>query len=406
MQLNEKSRAVLGVTFLCVAFFIGGIYFGYTDRPYVDSVVGIENKENNATKTDFDPFWKTWHILNEKSIKASSTTDQEKVWGAIKGLTESYGDNYTEFFDPKETTAFDEALSGEFSGVGLEVGKKNDILTVIAPIKGSPAARAGIKSGDMILKIDGTTVAHLSVDEAVQKIRGQAGTVVTLSILSSDDLLLEDANDIKITRETIVVPSIETKIDGQFFIISMATFTGNTINQDIEKAMNAWKVSGKKNLIIDVRGNPGGYLDSAIHMASFLLPAGQTIVTEDYNGKDDSISHKSQGYQIIDNTTTKIAVLIDGGSASASEILAGALHDNNRAILVGEKSFGKGSVQEIVQITEDTLLKVTVAKWLTPQGLSIQDNGITPENIVTMPEGWKAGDPDPVMAKAKELLTN
>ncbi|MBP7831442.1 MAG: S41 family peptidase [Candidatus Pacebacteria bacterium] len=404
MQLSEKSRAVIGVTMACVVFFIGGIYLGYSDRPTIDSIIGVENKESSATSTDFEPFWKAWSVLNEKSVKADETSDQDKVWGAIKGLTAAYGDHYTEFFDPKETIAFDEAISGEFSGVGLEIGLKNDILTVIAPIKGSPAANAGIKSGDMILEINNESTVGFSVDEAVKKIRGIAGTQVTLSILTKDDKSLDDAKDFAITRATIVVPSLETKTEGDYFIISMATFTGTNINGDIENAMREFKSSGKKNLIIDVRGNPGGYLDSAIYMSSFLLPAGQTVVSEDFNGKQDSIVHTSQGFPVIDNKNTKVAVLVDGGSASASEILAGALHDNDRAIVVGEKTFGKGSVQEIVQITDDTLLKITIAKWLTPKGLSIQDNGITPEHIVELPKDWKPGDKDPVMEKAKSLL--
>ncbi len=403
--MRPNGKLIIGVTLTCVLFFIGGIYLGYTDRPAVDAIVGIEHKDTDvATTADFEPFWKTWQILNEKSVKAKDTDDQDKVWGAIRGLTQSYGDTYTEFFDPEEAKQFTEAISGEFSGVGLEVGLKNNILTVIAPIKGSPAANVGIKSGDMILKIDGKSTANISVDEAVQKIRGQAGTKVTLSILHPDDKTADDAKDVSITRQVIVVPSIETRTDNGNFIISMSTFTGKTINQDIEHAMREWKNSGKKNLIIDLRGNPGGYLDAAIYMASYLLPAGQTVVSEDFSGKEDTIVHQSQGFPLIDNTNTKIAILIDGGSASASEILAGALRDNNRAVLVGEKSFGKGSVQEIVPVTDDTLLKVTVAKWLTPKGLSIQDNGITPENIVKLPKDWKAGDTDPQLEKAEALL--
>ncbi len=404
MQLNEKSRAIIGVTLLCVVFFIGGIYIGYSDRPTVDSILGIENKETTITSTDFEPFWKTWSVLNQKSVRADETTDQEKVWGAIKGLTTAYGDTYTEFYNPEETKLFDEAISGEFSGVGLEVGLKNNILTVIAPVKGSPGARAGIKPGDIILEINDEPTTDLSIDQAVQKIRGQEGTAVTLSILNADKNSLDEAKDVRLVREVIVVPSLETKTDGNYFIISMSTFTGSNINADIENAMKEFKSSGKKNLIIDVRGNPGGYLDSAIYMASFLLPAGQTIVSEDYSGKQDSVVHTSQGFPLLDNKSNKVAILVDGGSASASEILAGALHDNDRAIVVGEKTFGKGSVQEIVQITDDTLLKVTIAKWLTPKGVSIQDNGITPEHIMTLPKDWKTGDKDTVMEKAKELL--
>ncbi|MEN9582239.1 MAG: carboxy-terminal-processing protease, carboxyl-terminal processing protease [Candidatus Parcubacteria bacterium] len=401
MNFKEKSKPIIGVTLLCIIFFIGGIYIGYKDRPAVDTVVGVSNKSNSEISADFDPFWKTWELLNEKSIKAKETTNQEKVWGSIKGLTKSFGDTYTEFYDPEETKQFDEAISGEFSGVGLEIGIKNEILTVIAPIKGSPASKTGIKSGDAILKIDGTSTANLTVDQAIKKIRGEKGTTVTLSTFHKGD---EETKDYKIVRDVIVVPSLDTKTEDDYFIISMATFTGNNINSEIEKAMNDFKNSGKKKLIIDVRGNPGGYLDSAIYMASYLLPAGQVVVTEDFGNKQDTVVHKSQGIPLIDTKKIRTAVLVDAGSASASEILAGALHDNNQAILVGEKSFGKGSVQEIVPVTKDTILKVTVAKWLTPKGISIQDNGITPENIVELPKDWKQGDKDPVMQKAKDLL--
>ncbi len=400
MQFKDRIKKFGGVALLCITFLVVGMYLGYTDRPAVDSIVGIENKEDSNVTADFDIFWKTWKILNDKSIIAKDVSDQDKVWGAVKGLTSAYNDPYTEFYNPKETKQFDEAITGEFSGVGMEVGNKNGILTVIAPIKGSPAERAGIKSGDVILKINDESTDGLSIDQAVQKIRGEAGTKVNLNIFHKGD---EATKDVEVTRAVIVVPSIETKVDGDYFIISMATFTGNNINQDITKSMTEFKNSGKKKMIIDVRGNPGGYLESAIFMASYFLPEGTVVVSEDYGDKQDSVVHKSQGIQLFDKSV-KVAVLIDGGSASASEILAGALHDNDRAIIVGEKSYGKGSVQEIVQVTKDTILKVTIAKWLTPKGISIQDNGITPENIVEIPKDWKTGDKDPQLEKAKALL--
>lgn len=396
----ERIKKISGVILLCIVFFICGIYIGYTDRPAVDSIVGIENKEDSKITADFDPFWKTWKILNEKSIISSEVKDEDKVWGAIRGLTGAYNDPYTEFYNPKETKQFDEAISGEFSGVGMEVGNKNGILTVIAPIKGSPADRAGIKSGDVILKINDEVTDGLSIDQAVQKIRGEAGTSVTLNIFHKGD---DTTKDIVIVRDVIVIPSIETRIEGDYFIISMATFTGNKINQDIAKSMMDFKNSGKKKMIIDLRGNPGGYLETAIYMSSYFLPKDTVVVSEDFGDKQESIVHKSQGIDLIDKNT-KVAILIDGGSASASEILAGALSDHDRAVLVGEKSYGKGSVQEIVQVTSDTILKVTIAKWLTPKGVSIQDNGITPKNLVELPKDWKVGDKDPQLEKAKSLL--
>jgi carboxyl-terminal processing protease len=178
------------------------------------------------------------------------------------------------------------------------------------------------------------------------------------------------------------VPILDTKTQGDVFILTLYSFTGTNTEANIEKAMTQFANSGKKKMIIDLRGNPGGYLEASVAMASYFLPEGKMVVSEDYGGKSANIEHRSYGYTLLQKIQPKVVVLVDGGSASASEILAGALSDNGVATLVGEKTFGKGSVQEVVPLTDDTLLKITVAKWLTPKGISIQEAGITPEHIV------------------------
>lgn len=399
MHTQKKFTTAAGITLLCAAFFLGGIYIGYHNRESVSKITNISHTHApGVVDADFEPFWKAWVTLSDKSIYMKDVSNEEKIWGAIKGLAHSTGDQYTEFFDPKETGQFNEAISGEFSGVGIEIAEKDKILTVITPIKGSPAALAGIKSGDRILKIDNHVTNDLAVDEAVSYIRGEAGTKVVLTIFHEGD---KETKEVTVTRQVITVPSLDSKAEGDYFIVTLATFTGTNIEEDMRHAMLELKASGKKKLIIDLRQNPGGYLDAAVQFASYFLPKGDMIVSEDFGSKKTPENHTSSGFTELGNTEYKIAILVDEGSASASEILAGALHDHNKAILVGEKTFGKGSVQEIVPITSDTVLKVTIAKWLTPNGVSIQDNGITPDYEVKDDEKTTK---DEVLEKAKALL--
>jgi carboxyl-terminal processing protease len=380
MFSQKKSTLIATGVVLSIAFFIFGTYVGYNNRPAIDKIVGIEHKETpSEIRADFEPFWKAWSILDEKFRDSKKVNAEDRVWGAIAGLTHSFGDPYTDFFNPKETTDFTETISGSFTGVGLEVDIKDKVLTVVAPIKDSPAYKAGLKTGDIILKIDDANTGELSLEEAVKKIRGEAGTIVHLNIYRKGD---KQPRDFSITREVINVPILDTKTEGDVFILTLYSFTGTNTEGNIEKALTQFANSGKKKLIVDLRGNPGGYLEAAVAMASYFLPEGKMIVSEDYGGKSANIEHRSYGYDLLQKIQPKVAVLVDGGSASASEILAGALSDNGVAMLVGEKTFGKGSVQEVVPLTDDTLLKITVAKWLTPKGISIQDNGITPEHIV------------------------
>src|SRR3989344_8960672 len=284
----------------------------------------------------------------------------------------SLEDPYSVFFDPDETKSFEDQIAGNFSGVGMEVGIKDEILTVIAPLKNTPADRAGIKSGDKILKIDDMVTSDITVEEAVKLIRGEKGTEVKFTILSNG---AQESREIKIIRDTIYIPTLETELreDG-VFIIRLFSFSANSANL-FKTALKEFGEARTDKLVLDLRGNPGGYLSTAVQISSWFLPTGKIVVTEDYGGDKDKEVFRSKGYKILRNKTEnllgdqlKFVILIDGGSASASEIVAGAMQDHKKAILVGEQSYGKGSVQEVVEITEDTLLKVTVAKWLTPNG--------------------------------------
>ncbi len=401
MEKFYKTKHYALTVLLIALFFVFGVYIGDRNRPEIDKVVGISNKETQvATQADFSPFWKVWNTMNDKSPNISKISDQDKVYGAISGLVGSLNDPYSVFFAPDEAKAFQDEIAGNFTGIGMEVGMKDKVLTVIAPLKDTPAYRANIKPGDKILKIDSTVTSNLSIDEAIKLIRGEKGTTVTLTIFRDGE---KNPREIKIVRDTINVPTLDTekRPDG-IFVIKLYSFSANSADL-FRNAMKEFVDSGDSKLLLDLRGNPGGYLDAAVDMASWFLPNGKTVVTEDYGTKKDPEIFRSKGYNIFTDKL-KFVILIDGGSASASEILAGAMQDNGIAKLVGSQSFGKGSVQELVNVTPNTLLKITVAKWLTPNGTSISEKGLTPDYPVEITQKDSDAKIDPQLNKAVELL--
>jgi carboxyl-terminal processing protease len=381
--------------------FASGFYFGEKSVSGRAEISLSNMKTPPGVETDFDPFWKAWAVINEKFVtKKKMPTDQEKVWGAISGLTKSLGDPYTVFFPPVESKAFAEDIKGEFGGVGMEVGLRDELLTVVSPLKDSPAEHAGIKAGDRILKIDDKPTNDMAVDEAVKLIRGEKGTAVKLVISRNGDAKLLEFS---VVRDTINIPTIDTKLreDG-IFVISLYSFSENSPNL-FTKALREFVTSGSDKLVLDLRGNPGGYLEAAVDMASWFLPAGKVIVREDMGKNQEEQVYRSKGYDIFSDRL-KMAVLINRGSASASEILTGALSEHGKAIVVGERSFGKGSVQELVKITPETSLKVTIARWLTPNGTSISEGGITPSIVATTTEKDFISGRDTQMEAAVEIL--
>ncbi len=374
-----------------VGVFFGGVYVGYANRDVADKVTSVLNKDSVvAQKTDFTPFWKAWQLLDQKFPDADKTSDQERMYGAIKGMLAAFGDPYTTFFPPSENSAFETEISGTFSGIGAEIGQKDGMLTIIAPLKDTPAERAGLKSGDKVVAIDDTTTVDMDVDKAVSLIRGEVGTVVRMSVVREG---MASPKVISITRAQIDLPTIqtETRPNDRVFIIHLYNFSAKSASA-FYGALQEYLASGYPNLVVDLRGNPGGYLDAAVQIAGWFIPEGKTIVKEIGKTEDDVVVHTSSG-PVLFPKNARLIVLVDKGSASASEILAGALADQHIGIVVGEQTFGKGSVQELVKLTQDTSLKVTVAKWYTPNGVSISHNGLTPSVKIPRVESKDATDP-------------
>jgi carboxyl-terminal processing protease len=400
--MNDKRSSLLliGLPVIVLAFFIG-VYVGGI-RPGLVGPSPTTPAAAGVTNADFAPFWKAWQILNQKFVgkSATSTTDQDKVWGAIEGLAASYGDPYTVFFPPVESKMFQEEISGNFEGVGMEIGIKDNQLTVVSPLKGSPAERAGVRTGDRILTIDGLITTDMPVDKAVKLIRGKQGTVVKLVLLPKGATKTIEKS---ITREVIDIPTIETSTKpGGIFVIRLYSFTAQS-PELFRNALREFVNSGNHKLVLDLRGNPGGYLDAAVDMASWFLSSGKTIVTEDFGKNSEPHVYRSKGYDLFKGSVSTV-VLVDGGSASAAEILAGALQEQSVAKLVGTKTFGKGSVQELVPLTRDTSLKVTVARWLTPSGHNLSEGGLKPDYEVEITEKDREAERDPQLTKALELL--
>ncbi len=343
------------------------------------------------TGVDFSPVWTAWNVIQQDYVPvavasstpvATSTPDikQQEVWGMITGLAGSLNDPYSYFLPPVENTQFSSDMSGTFDGVGMEIDQKNGQIVVLSPLIGTPASQAGIKAGDEILDIDGTSTAQMDVDTAVTDIRGAAGTKVTLTIDRSG---WSAPRQFVITRAPINVPEVETtKLPDGIFVISLAEFTANSPDL-FRDALRQFVQSGDSKLVVDLRENPGGYLEAAVDIGSYFLPSGDTIVTEDYDGHQANIIHKSYGYDVF-NGNLKMVVLVDGGTASAAEILSSALRYYGVATLVGTNTYGKGSVQELIPITSDTNLKLTVARWLTPSGAPIPTTGIVPDVLVSI----------------------
>lgn len=404
-----RTVASRGVSFALIAAlaFSAGLAIGNTgSAAAVITRIPLIGDGLDATpdqSADLTDFWKAWNALNANYIitNASSTlpTNKERIYGAIQGLAGSYNDPYTVFFPPKESKAFADSISGSFAGVGMEIDIKDNMLTVVAPLKGTPAEAAGIKAGDQIAAIDGTTTDGVSVEKAVSEIRGEIGTTVVITVIRSGKSF-----DIPIVRDTIQVPETEDGIDeaSGVYHIALYEFTSNSADL-FAQAFSRFVGSGSRKLVIDLRSNPGGYLESAVDIASHFLPKGAKIVTEDFDGKEENVVHTSYGYADMPKGT-KVVVLIDGGSASASEIFAGALQDNAAATIIGTTSFGKGSVQTLIDLGDGSL-KITVARWITPAGNWIMGNGVTPDIVIPYKKAATAGGNDSQMARAIKFLT-
>lgn len=380
----------------------GGYYFGYqsglreTKNIVIENVSNAEVPEN--VSADFRVFWEAWDVLKREHTRGEEITAQELLYGAIQGLAGAFKDPNTVFFTPEDSLKFGQDIAGNFSGIGAEIGLRNSRLIVIAPLKGSPAERAGLEAGDIILAIDGESTEGITVETAIKQIRGELGTTVTLTVFRDDG---RGERDVSIVRENIQVPTVEWEMrDGNIIYLELFSFSANT-PLAFQQAMIAALLQGGDGMVLDLRSNPGGLLDVAVHLAGWFLDRGDVVVTEKFTSGEERV-FRARGNEAL--ADFPVVVLIDGGSASASEILAGALRYHRNVPIVGEKSFGKGTVQELVALSDGSTLKVTVADWLLPDGTIIEGNGITPDfEVGVTPEDIEAGR-DPQLERAVELL--
>ena len=395
---------------ILIAVSGGAFYFGYqrgVKNPQTVIIRGVANLEEGKTEAvDFGLFWEAWKILKEKYVGAENLDNQNLVYGAVSGLLNSLGDQNSVFMPPSDAKKFGEDISGEFSGIGAEIGIRNEQLVIIAPLKSTPAEKAGLKPLDKILKINDKSTDEMIVDEAVKLIRGSKGTTVVLTILRNS---WEQSKEISIIRDTIQIPTLDWKMldlsgieseNGNIAYFHLYNFYENAPFLFYQAVIKA-ALSNPKGIILDLRNNPGGYLEASVDLAGWFMKRGELTVTEEFrSGQKEEFKTYGSGFF----KDLPLVVLINEGSASASEILAGALRDNRGIKLVGKKSFGKGTVQELVNLKDSSQIKITVAHWLMPKGQLIEKNGLTPDYEVNLTEEDVKNGKDPQLEKAVEVL--
>jgi carboxyl-terminal processing protease len=413
-MLERKNRRLVRRV-IGIFLFTLAVYFSYQagvdrgrgelfsvsgERSFSPSEAIFSNTDPKDANIDFSLFWKVWDILRDKYVDRSKLEAKKLFYGAIDGMLAATGDPYTTFFDPEEQREFNEDISGKFEGIGAEMGIRDEILTVIAPLDGTPAEQAGLRPNDKVLKIDGEVSSGFSLEQAVSKIRGPKGTEVKLTIYRSGE---EESREVSVTRDVINVKSVKISFRDDGIAVLRVSRFGDDTEREFRNAVMEIAGKGTKAIVLDLRSNPGGLLGTAVDMASLMLPFGKIVVIEE-NGKGERREEKARGGDRLSGIRT--VVLIDEGSASASEILAGALRENrDNVTLIGKKSYGKGSVQELVPVGKDMSVKITIARWLTPQGHQINEQGIAPDVEIGITIDDIKNDRDPQMDKAVERLT-
>lgn len=407
--VSSIARINIGFSIIVILTFVLGWQLGHRDY-----AVRIENYKPNVKITnqtpqdknvdiDFKLFWDTWDLVSSKYIDKKAIDPQKLYYGAIAGMVAAVGDPYTVFLPPQAQKSTKEQLGGAFEGVGIQLGyNKDKRLVVIAPLKDTPAYKAGVLAGDIILEIDKKDATILSLPEAVSLIRGPKGSTVMLSLLQEG---VNKPKEVSIIRDTIVVKTVEfeakaTKSGKKIGYIRLSGF-GEKTKGEWDEGVSQALASAPEGLIVDVRNNPGGFLDAAVYVSSEFLSQGNIVFQEDVRGE-----RQEQGVVRLGKILKlPLVVLINKGSASASEIFAGAVQDRKRGTLVGEQSFGKGTIQSTEDLAEGTGIHITTAKWLTPDGRWVHNVGLTPD-VKVDPVVGEVDDPekDPQLEKALEIL--
>ena len=411
--VNKSIKITLGLlvsVILLTGTFAGGFIVGHltpasAGLPFISDFVPlpptVTPEQQSSTPSEvrslFVPFWEAWNIVHDQFVD-QPVDDVALMRGAIRGMMDALGDKQTFYMDPIVYETETSSLQGEYEGIGAYVDTTGEYLTVVSPIAGSPAEEAGLKPGDQIIAIDGKDMTGTPPEEARQKVLGPAGTQVTLTVAREGE---SEPLEFVITRARIKIASVTGEMkDNGIAYIDINSFGEKTTNE-LDAVLDDLMRQDPKGIIIDLRNNPGGYLTTAVDVASQFIPDGVVLYEQYGDGKRDDYNARGGGRA----TGLPIVVLINEGSASASEILAGALQDHGLAQIVGVKSYGKGSVQQWVPLSNDQgAARVTIARWLTPNERLIDGIGLTPDVVVEMTDEDYANQRDPQLDKAVEVL--
>lgn len=412
--MNEKKTHLKITNVLLIAsaaVLLFGV--GYKLGEGKSALLRLNPSSEQKKNVNFDMFWKVWDTLEKKYVDKKKLDEKKMYYGAIKGMVASIEDPYTFFLTPTENKQSKDDLGGRFEGIGAQLGLKDNRIVVVAPLKNSPAEKAGLRAGDIIVKVNSKPTEGMLLTQVVSQVRGDKGTKVLLTIDREGREL-----EVSVIRDTIQVESVEISLNetsgsctencGRVAYLKLNQFGDSTVDeweQKVAEINTAWNSGKIKGLVLDLRDNPGGYLESSVYLAGEFLGQGKLVVKQESTTYENKDYYVTRGGSLL---SVPLVVLINKGSASAAEILAGALRDHKRAQLVGEKSFGKGSVQEALDLGDGMGLHVTVAKWVLPKGEWINGKGIEPEikleNVI--PEGnTMSRDLDKQLDRAIERLT-
>lgn len=402
-ELKKRILGIIAIVLLGCVILGSGVWIGWTaGRKYPENIVvsSAANISSGSSTTDanFNTFWQAWQDINNESLWIPSATPQDRMYGAINGMVASLGDPYTEFFTPADSDQFQQDITGNFGGIGAELGENSSTqIVIVKAISSTPAFAAGLKPEDIITSINGSSTENMNVDDAVNFIRGTVGTNVTLGILRQG---WSAPKNFTITRANIQVPTVNFSMKGDIAYIQLNEFT-----QDADglfyKALQSSVNNNAKGIVLDLRGDPGGYLQVAVDIAGYFLKPGSPVVKEVGRTVPEQ-DYTASGSGALD--TLPMAILIDGGSASAAEILSGALNNDRAIPLVGAKSFGKGTVQQLETLPDGSSLKITVAHWVLPSGRILDYDGLLPNYPVALTDAQMAAGQDPQLNKALQVV--
>ncbi len=407
--MNKRVRIISYIAIFATVFLIG---FGAGSLQVAPRSASSNVVEENDFEKVFDEiateegidlsvYWMVKDILEKKYVDKESISDQNFLYGSIKGLTMALEDPYTVYMTPEETTEFNSSLNGELEGIGAELTVRNQVLVVVSPLKNSPAKNAGLLPDDIIYKIDGEIAADMTLFDAINNIRGEKGTEVVLTIIREDK---PNPFDVTIVRDKVVIESVDhEEVEPGIWLVSINQFSDDT-REEFDQAINEISLADAKGVILDLRFNGGGYLSGSVDIMSGLLQGEKKVVDIKY--RDESLNESLFTDGKAQLPETPLVVLVNRGSASASEIVAAAIQDYERGIVLGENTFGKGTVQEVDPLPDGSSLRFTIAKWLSPSGRDLDIDGVEPDTVVELTEEDYENDLDPQLNAAIEYLRN